>query len=271
MKRRTLFNNHNISKGDVYKTKYDGDVEVIEYRGSSEIIIRFLDSGNIQTTRQRSLLKGVCVDKGKTKIFGVGVNDYNGIVTRMEGDKKVYDKFYLCWKSMLQRCYDAKELQKHPSYEKNSVCESWHSLSNFKLWFDQNYVEGFQLDKDILTPFTNVYSPETCWFIPQNLNKLLAIKKCPNKLKGVYLDGKSYSVVIGAGERGKTTFKKGFTSEEDAYDFYVTNKRDFLIRTLEENKEFLDKEKYYKCYKFWSNCDIVEVIKQWTGYTGSKV
>ncbi len=102
-------------------------------------------------------------------VCGVGVNDYEGNVT--ENGKHI--KSYNTWCSMLARCYSSKAQIKMPTYIDCSVCEEWLSFSNFKIWFDENYVEGFHLDKDILVQGNKVYSPEFCRFVPQYLNKLL--------------------------------------------------------------------------------------------------
>ena len=48
-----------------------------------------------------------------------------------------------------------------------SVCEEWKHFSNFKKWFDENYIEGFDIDKDILIKGNKVYSPEACSFVPR--------------------------------------------------------------------------------------------------------
>lgn len=261
---RTVFNTKNIKSGDIFTTKHWGKLEVITYNGCTSIIIKFLDTGNIQTVSQQSLLSGSCKDKASIRVFGVGINDYNGKVSRSgKGKKKHYEKFYLCWKSMLQRCYDKKELEKHPTYEKNFVCKQWHSLSNFKRWFDENYKEGYQLDKDILSPFENVYSPDNCWFIPQDVNKLMAIRTKQGNLKGVYKSKSSYCATLGAGERNKSTVKCGFITPEEAFTFYCKNKKDFLLKRLRENKDNLCPLKYEKCYNFWDKCKMEHVIKRW--------
>ena len=102
-------------------------------------------------------------------VCGVGVNDYDGPVTENGKPIKAYDT----WHSMLRRCYCIKALGRNPTYIGCSVCEEWLSFSNFKTWYDENYKDGFHLDKDILVEGNKIYSSDTCRFVPQYLNKLL--------------------------------------------------------------------------------------------------
>ena len=50
---------------------------------------------------------------------------------------------------MLERCYKNGGIR---GYEDCSVCEQWHKLSNYREFFDENYIEGFAIDKDFLIP-----------------------------------------------------------------------------------------------------------------------
>lgn len=106
-------------------------------------------------------------------VYGVGVNDYEGNVFE---DGKII-KSYKTWENMLGRCYSTKVQIKNPTYIGCSVCDEWLSFSNFKIWFDENYIEGFSLDKDILLEGNKIYSPEFCRFVPQYLNNLLTDRR----------------------------------------------------------------------------------------------
>lgn len=102
-------------------------------------------------------------------VYGVGIND-------LEESIKINGKFipvYSTWKSMLQRCYYLGTLQKNPTYQGCEVAPDWHRLSNFKIWFDLNYMPGFHLDKDILVQGNKLYSSETCSFVPNYINYLI--------------------------------------------------------------------------------------------------
>jgi hypothetical protein len=121
---------------------------------------------------------------------------------------------YRLWCSMINRVYNKKQLRKHPAYRRCKVCERWLAFANFledltnipnyDIWLNR---EDYDLDKDMLQQGKQfkVYSPETCVFIPRNLNIGLsnktpkAKKEKPCKLKkvirvtdvetGVYVDG----------------------------------------------------------------------------------
>lgn len=83
---------------------------------------------------------------------------------------------YTLWKDMICRCYSPNMLKRCPTYIGCAVCKEWLLFSNFKKWFDENYIEGYDLDKDIIIKGNKVYSPETCCFVPHKLN--CTINKC---------------------------------------------------------------------------------------------
>ena len=100
---------------------------------------------------------------------------------------------------MLQRCYDIKLHNKYPTYKGCRVSDEWLSFGNFANWFDENYVEGWQIDKDILGD-GKLYSPETCCFVPHKINNLLhdnKAKKRDSTPIGVKLQDSRYRVQIG--------------------------------------------------------------------------
>ena len=103
------------------------------------------------------------------KLFGVGVNDS----TIRVRNGKILLPAYSLWYSMISRCYSPK-MHKHSStYIGCSVCEEWHLYSNFEKWYNENYIEGCHLDKDILVKGNKCYSPETCSFVPREINNLI--------------------------------------------------------------------------------------------------
>lgn len=70
--------------------------------------------------------------------------------------------------AMHQRCDPQSKY-----YQGSSVCSTWNQFEPFYDWIVKHYVEGYDLDKDWKVLGNKTYSPDTCAFIPQNLNKLV--------------------------------------------------------------------------------------------------
>ena len=139
----------------------------------------------------------------KKKLYGVGINDadYN-----VRGNNRVIDLAYSRWSCMLFRCYSDSYHKKQGTYENCCVCEEWLLFSNFKKWFDENYIEGYQLDKDIIGGKGNkMYSPQTCCFVPKEVNCL--IEKA-DKSRGMYPVG------VGRLKNGGRRFYAGLRTKE---------------------------------------------------------
>lgn len=99
-------------------------------------------------------------------------------------------KAYTIWTNMFRRCYDIKCQERQPTYKGITIDEEWHNFQNFAKWFyeESNYREGWELDKDLLSVDTKVYSPKTCIFIPKVLNSFLANKLSSNKSNEIGVD-----------------------------------------------------------------------------------
>lgn len=90
------------------------------------------------------------------------------------------DTCYNVWVSMIGRCYTTNTRPRDKSYIGCEVCQDWLTYSNFHNWFyapNNGYVKGYNLDKDIISKGNKIYSPSTCCFIPQELNKIFTKRK----------------------------------------------------------------------------------------------
>lgn len=154
---------------------------------------------------------------GKVKLYGFGINDI--------GNNCLHEYFYNCWHNMIKRCYG--EYGKKGSYKGVNVCEEWRFLSNFKEWFDANYVENFCLDKDILSGDEKIYSPKTCCFIPEDINAIITEREFDKKLpKWVRQRGKRFRSIYTIG--GKKYYKT-FDTPQEAYMDAVKAKKKHVI------------------------------------------
>lgn len=137
--------------------------------------------------------------------------DFKRTKTRTHGASK--KQSYIIWHSMMRRgLYDKSKFK---SYVDVDVCEEWHDFEKFDKWFDANYRDGLQLDKDLLCKDKKIYSPETCCFLPQKINTTLhkgyGVSKRGNKYRAnVYVDGKPR--------------KRTYDTESEARIAYIQNK-----------------------------------------------
>ena len=76
------------------------------------------------------------------------------------------------YRAMMHRCYSPQ----NPNWRSYGamgvrVCEEWHNFKEFNNWFIVNYVEGWEIDKDVLS--RTLYSPDTCIFLPEHINQFI--------------------------------------------------------------------------------------------------
>lgn len=162
----------------------------------------------------------------KSSLYGgLGIND----LTRKD---RICVKH---WRNMMNRCYGESYQKRNTTYIGCTVCDEWHIASNFKKWFDKNYVEGYVLDKDIIIKGNKVYSPESCCFVPEYINNLLLRRQNDRgELPiGVTItrNGKYYVRVY---KYGKACVVGTFTSKKDAFNAYKKAKEEHIKRLATE-------------------------------------
>jgi hypothetical protein len=111
----------------------------------------------------------------KQLIYGLGVNDANYPVHKYEnGSKKTTWRcpYYLRWVGVIKRATSGLDSE-YPTYEQVKVCDEWINFSNFRRWMIKQDWENKELDKDLLSEESKIYSPETCVFIDMKLNSYL--------------------------------------------------------------------------------------------------
>lgn len=166
MNKRQLYN------GQIYKNGHGYEFEVTDYKDAKHVTVQFCDETRytVEVTSSDILRGKVKNLYGKTVhgigYFGVGPyksEDYSGKMTKQ----------YSCWIGMLDRCYKRTSL----TYEDKFVNPLWHCFQNFAEWckdrkgFDNL---GWELDKDLIKLGNKEYGPNTCAFVPQEINVLVS-------------------------------------------------------------------------------------------------
>ena len=105
----------------------------------------------------------------KKPVHGFGVNDANYTINPLFDGKRVMCEAYKSWMAMLKRCHSKPWVEQYKSYDGVTVCEEWRSFMAFRKWWLENHVDGWWLDKDLLTD-NRQYSPDNCIYIPRWLS-----------------------------------------------------------------------------------------------------
>lgn len=227
--------------GTVHPTRKWGDVEIISYTGRREVTVKFLQTGTIRITRAELIRKGIAEDPMVPSVFSVG---YLGLGKYNPKDNQ---REYVYWKGLLERSYCPKLSAKRPTYLNCSAEPSWHNFQNFTDWcLSQN---GFinldwELDKDLLIKGNKIYSPETCVFLPKEINLVLVKGSRKHDLPiGVTYSDNGAGYRAYCSDRGKTLSKRS-QSVEECFDWYKSNKERIIKSLADEYKPLLDEVAY---------------------------
>ena len=240
--------------GEENYNNFGSKMIIIKYRNNKDIDVYFPEyDWTFKHTSYKEFKNGEIKCPYERRYYGIG---YLG-----EGKYKVREngkttKCYDAWHSMLQRCYDEKFHKKRPTYKGCKMRDNWHNFQNFGKWYYDNYyeIEGQKmcLDKDILLKGNKIYSPETCIFVPNNINTLF-IKN--DKCRGVYMIGVSYHKQTGKFKarcniydlkerKRKITHLGYYNTPEEAFNVYKEFKENYIKQVADYYKDKIPSELY---------------------------
>lgn len=171
-----------MRQGEIYMTNSCGNLLVLDNIDSRNIVVQFINTGFKTTAIAANIKKGKVKDPMGPSVCGIG---YRGV-----GAYTIKSKAYGIWNAMLRRCYSKGVSDKYPAYKGCSVSTDWHNFQTYARWFEGNYVEGYQVDKDLLVIGNKLYSADTCVFIPSKINTFTI--DCSSS-RGKYPIGVSYN------------------------------------------------------------------------------
>lgn len=153
-------------------------------------------------------------------VYGCGIND-------IKGSKK--ENYYTVWQNVLTRCYSKIEHIRKPTYKDCEIDIRWQRLSEFKKWYDNYYIHGYELDKDLYIPNNKIYSPDTCLFIPNSINNILRLLN--SKGYRIRPNGK-YQANISINNKQKCLGT--YTTEKEAHNVYIQAKANHFMNVADE-------------------------------------
>lgn len=240
-------------EGMVYSTRNHGKVKVIEYRSATDVVVQFENTGYVTTTSTGNLKQGFVKDKTVPSVSGFGiVGD-----TNIRDEDGVIEKEYRKWEKMLDRVH----ARPPKSYLDCTVSFKFQKYSDFKEWcnnqigFDQ---EGWVLDKDILIKGNKEYSPETCCFVPSDINAIFIRQENIRGEHpiGVWFDKQrgKYQADVCVG-RKKRKRLGGFDTPEEAFQAYKEAKELYIKEVANKWKDQIDPRVYEALIKYEVNID----------------
>lgn len=229
---------------------------IVNYACNNDITVQFKATGEFVKTTYQRFKNGSVKSRFTPSVYGVG---YIGYEKSRDENGELYDS-YIRWTSMLTRCYSDKYQKQRPTYKDCYVCSEWLNYSNFKKWFNDNYyeIDGEQmaLDKDILVKGNKAYSPNTCVFVPQNINTLFTKR---NKARGKYPIGvifckdlNKFRAQCNIFYNGKRQQKKLglYNTIEDAFNAYKKFKETEIKQIADEYKDKIPNKLYEAMYNY---------------------
>jgi len=163
------------------------------------------------------------------------------------GNIRNFTRSAIFYWNMMSRCVKGGSQQvKRPRYA--GVECLFKDFQEFAEWCQYQvgyYTNGFQLDKDLLSENSKIYSPETCVFIPIQLNTLL-IKRDSDRGEypvGVCAANNNFMAQCSVG-KNRQEYLGVFATPEGAFQAYKTFKEGFVKQQANKWKEQIDPRAY---------------------------
>lgn len=236
--------------GETYTTTEGYNVEIVEFLPKSSCTIKFENGFIKKGVDYYALRSGMVKYPYHPKVNGVGCIGEGVYKSRL--NKKITPQ-YSRWQDMIERCYNAAHHKKSPTYTDCSVAEEWHNFQNFAAWFYENHIEGFVLDKDILFKGNKVYSPETCCFVPEEVNLLFVKTDATRGEWPIGVRKNRYSFTARLKIDDKEGHLGSFKTPEEAFLAYKIAKEKRIKEVAEKWKDLIDPRVYEAMYKYEVN------------------
>ena len=239
--------NRKLLIGKEFETNNYGKCVVVDYRSNIDVTVKFIEYPYITRCRLGDLKLGKVKNPYHPIHYGKGY-----IGEGVYGKRDI--KAYALWQKMLGRAYSEGYHNLRPTYRDVTVCDEWLNFQNFAKWFySQKYSQAvddkmrtYELDKDILSVGNKMYSPNTCCFVPREINTIL-VKR--DKMRGEFPIGVGYHKEGKKFQARLSYFGKGvglglFKTPEEAFQAYKKAKESYIKEVAEIWKGRIDDRVY---------------------------
>lgn len=157
-------------------------------------------------------------------------------------------RLHSIWTHMLRRCYCPETQIKKPTYVGCEVDARFLKFQAFAEWASKQpgSLADWQLDKDILILGNKIYGPDTCAFVPPELNKAMRrVATKPNGLPiGVTLSGRGKKYRASVCINDSYEHIGHFETVEEAFNAHVVRKCEHMLY-LAEKWRFMISDRVY--------------------------
>ena len=231
--------------GKTFETNSCGKCTIILFEDSRNVTVKFHDYPYVVKSNLTNVKAGKLLNPMYPSCCGIG---YVGVGKYLASDKKVY----WSWYAMIQRVYSEKHRGKFIAYEGAEVCEDWLNFQNYAAWcYSQKFFKNkdengkvYHLDKDLLFKGNKVYSPETCCFIPHEINSIIQSANLGKQPSGIYFRESRgmYEAAVRIG--GKKVALGAYKTPEEAFYVYKKAKESYIKEVAEKWKGKIEDRVY---------------------------
>lgn len=234
--------------GEVLLNSSGSPFKIISVLNNHNVFVQFQDEhGAVMRAQKHNILKGNVKNPFLPTSFGVGYIGESGCypnnTTPLTLERK---QAYRVWRGILERCYaEGFDEYNSPAYRGCYVAKEWHNFTNYQAWHLENYVEGFEIDKDILVKGNKVYSPETCRFVPAHINTLLFTnqeRKSVDLPMGVIKVHNKYRARLS--KEGKRINVGYFATSQEAHAAYMAARNNYITEIADLWKDKIKPDVY---------------------------
>lgn len=240
-----------IKAGDVFTTNEGGKVVVVCDKKQQALRVKHLDEfGHVAIVQSGNLRRGTVRNPYRPSASGIG---YLGSGRHKALIDRKPSRAVTMWRNMLARCYGGHP--KWASYVGTTVCTEWHNFQAFADWFDsqpQKDLDGYEIDKDLLSGKSKSYCPENCCLVPSAINMLLNNADAPSRKHdlptGVVADGNKFRAQVS--RAGRRIRFGPFDTPDEASAAYKAEKQAYAKHLAEIHRDAIAIEVYDALMKY---------------------